>query len=214
MLGDSLEFVADGEALVVILHGVLDVEVDGERPGCAPAVAPACSTAVATPCTCRRVRRSRSRSWTAVGSAAIVAIAIGAVRRRSRRRDARIITPADQRVAEVGRRQLGAAGAHHPRVPSTRPVGFIVGETINPPGNWSSYPPHKHDEHRPPHEVQLEEVYYFKFDPPGGFGVQLRYDEQGRRRAVSSCATATLPSSSRAITRSWPRRDIRCTTCG
>jgi len=56
---------------------------------------------------------------------------------------------------------------------------LLVGETINPPGNWSSYPPHKHDEHRPPLEVQLEEVYLFKVDPPGGFGVQLRYDDDG-----------------------------------
>jgi len=26
---------------------------------------------------------------------------------------------------------------------------IIVGETFNPPGNWSSYPPHKHDEYIP-----------------------------------------------------------------
>lgn len=52
---------------------------------------------------------------------------------------------------------------------------LVLGETINEPGEWSSYPPHKHDEHRPPVEVDLEEVYYYKLDPPGGFGVQVHY---------------------------------------
>jgi 5-deoxy-glucuronate isomerase len=37
---------------------------------------------------------------------------------------------------------------------------LIVGETLNPPGNWSSYPPHKHDRQAPPDETALEEVYY------------------------------------------------------
>jgi 5-deoxy-glucuronate isomerase len=51
--------------------------------------------------------------------------------------------------------------------------------TVNPPGNWSSYPPHKHDEQAPPDEVRLEEVYLFKVEPPEGFGVQIRYDQGG-----------------------------------
>lgn len=39
---------------------------------------------------------------------------------------------------------------------------LIVCEVITPAGNWSSYPPHKHDEHRPGHESRLEEIYYFE----------------------------------------------------
>ena len=39
---------------------------------------------------------------------------------------------------------------------------LIVCEVITPAGNWSSYPPHKHDEHIPGHESQLEEIYYFE----------------------------------------------------
>jgi 5-deoxy-glucuronate isomerase len=34
-------------------------------------------------------------------------------------------------------------------------------EVITPGGNWSSYPPHKHDEHTED-EQQLEEIYYFE----------------------------------------------------
>lgn len=35
-------------------------------------------------------------------------------------------------------------------------------EVITPAGNWSSYPPHKHDEKRAGEESELEEIYYFE----------------------------------------------------
>ncbi|KRC49655.1 5-deoxy-glucuronate isomerase [Leifsonia sp. Root227] len=41
-------------------------------------------------------------------------------------------------------------------------VKLIACEVITPAGNWSSYPPHKHDEHRPGVESRLEEIYYFE----------------------------------------------------
>ncbi|MBC2906127.1 5-deoxy-glucuronate isomerase [Streptomyces cupreus] len=49
---------------------------------------------------------------------------------------------------------------------------LIAVEVITPGGNWSSYPPHKHDEHRPGEEAELEEIYYFEIDGPHGFGYQ------------------------------------------
>ncbi|MET8508131.1 5-deoxy-glucuronate isomerase [Streptomyces sp. NPDC004787] len=46
---------------------------------------------------------------------------------------------------------------------------LIAVEVITPGGNWSSYPPHKHDEHRPGTESVLEEIYYYEVSaPPGG----------------------------------------------
>ncbi len=39
---------------------------------------------------------------------------------------------------------------------------LIAVEVLTPGGNWSSYPPHKHDEHRAGEESQLEEIYYFE----------------------------------------------------
>jgi 5-deoxy-glucuronate isomerase len=39
---------------------------------------------------------------------------------------------------------------------------LIACEVITPGGNWSSYPPHKHDTHRVGMESQLEEIYYFE----------------------------------------------------
>ena len=47
---------------------------------------------------------------------------------------------------------------------------LMVCEVITPAGNWSSYPPHKHDENRPG-ECELEEIYYFEIeDGPEGPG--------------------------------------------
>lgn len=44
----------------------------------------------------------------------------------------------------------------------------IACEVLTPAGNWSSYPPHKHDEHRPGLESELEEVYYFEMQAERG----------------------------------------------
>ncbi|MGW3955806.1 5-deoxy-glucuronate isomerase [Streptomyces sp. NPDC004752] len=50
---------------------------------------------------------------------------------------------------------------------------ILVCEVLTPGGNWSSYPPHKHDEHRPGEESELEEIYYFEIDGgPHGFAHQ------------------------------------------
>ncbi|MEU8467903.1 5-deoxy-glucuronate isomerase [Streptomyces sp. NPDC029006] len=49
---------------------------------------------------------------------------------------------------------------------------LIAVEVITPGGNWSSYPPHKHDEHRPGEESELEEIYYFEIDGPNGLAYQ------------------------------------------
>jgi 5-deoxy-glucuronate isomerase len=63
---------------------------------------------------------------------------------------------------------------------------LLVCEVLTPGGNWSSYPPHKHDEARTdadgnPVESELEEIYYFEID--GGenaFGYQRVYGTQDR----------------------------------
>jgi 5-deoxy-glucuronate isomerase len=39
---------------------------------------------------------------------------------------------------------------------------IIACEVLTPAGNWSSYPPHKHDEHDTNRESALEEIYYFE----------------------------------------------------
>lgn len=58
---------------------------------------------------------------------------------------------------------------------------IIVGEALTLPGNWSSFPPHKHDRYVPLTENELVEVYHFRFSPREAFGVQILYTEDGRR---------------------------------
>jgi 5-deoxy-glucuronate isomerase len=52
---------------------------------------------------------------------------------------------------------------------------LIVGETLNPPGLWSSYPPHRHEH---------EEIYLYRFEPADGFGMQMRSESDADERAV------------------------------
>jgi 5-deoxy-glucuronate isomerase len=70
---------------------------------------------------------------------------------------------------------------------------LMVGETFNPPGNWSSFPPHKHDGRDG--EPCLEEVYYYRVDPPQGFGQQMLYTSDGEcvTHSVRDGDTVLLP---------------------
>jgi 5-deoxy-glucuronate isomerase len=52
---------------------------------------------------------------------------------------------------------------------------LMVVEVYTPGGNWSSYPPHKHDVHNPPAEADLDEIYYFRFGNAESFAFQHLY---------------------------------------
>jgi 5-deoxy-glucuronate isomerase len=63
-------------------------------------------------------------------------------------------------------------------LPETEPAeSLLVVEVITPPGNSSSYPPHKHDTDALPDESSLEETYYHRLDPPQGFAFQRVYTD-------------------------------------
>lgn len=56
---------------------------------------------------------------------------------------------------------------------------LLVTEVFTPPGNWSSYPSHRHDEDDFPRITYLEETYYHRLHPPNGFGFQRVYTDDG-----------------------------------
>lgn len=56
---------------------------------------------------------------------------------------------------------------------------LLVTEVFTPAGNWSSYPPHRHDEDDFPNMTYLEETYYHRLNPPQGFGFQRVFTEDG-----------------------------------
>jgi len=85
-----------------------------------------------------------------------------------------VIEPADLKVLRIGEGNWYLEGTFiiYDMVPSKK---LIVGETHIPPGNWCSSPPHSHERDVEGVETQLEEIYYFRFQPPQGFGFQGVY---------------------------------------
>jgi 5-deoxy-glucuronate isomerase len=69
----------------------------------------------------------------------------------------------------------------HPIAMEDRDVAgsLLVTEVYTPAGNWSSYPPHRHDEDDFPNMTYLEETYYHRLDPPQGYGHQRVWTEDG-----------------------------------
>jgi len=60
---------------------------------------------------------------------------------------------------------------------------LVLVEVYTPSGNWSSYPPHKHDVHIEDEggnlvEADLEEVYFYKIDKPEGYAYQRVYTDE------------------------------------
>lgn len=180
-LGDAREGVAieldgRGERLAVIMSGRARVVIDGREVGTAGGrgdVFDGPGDAVYLPA-------GLAGSLTALGGDLSVAIASAPPSQRPGGR-ARILPAAEQRVVSAGRdtfrREVRTILG--PADPASR---LLAGETVNPPGLWSSYPPHRHDR-ASAEEVRLEEVYLFRVRPANGFGVQIRYDSDGEREA-------------------------------
>jgi 5-deoxy-glucuronate isomerase len=59
--------------------------------------------------------------------------------------------------------------------PSFAADKLVIFEIYTPGGNWSSFPPHKHDVHQPPAEVDLDEIYYYRMRDGRGYAVQNLY---------------------------------------
>jgi 5-deoxy-glucuronate isomerase len=57
---------------------------------------------------------------------------------------------------------------------------LMMNEVFTPAGNWSTYPPHKHEVHNLPAECDLDEIYYFRIDDPAGYAIFRRYDKDGK----------------------------------
>jgi len=91
----------------------------------------------------------------------------------------RLVTPEEVQV-EIRGGGNATRQIHHmirPEFPAHR---LLVVEVYTPAGNWSSYPPHKHDVHNPPHEVRLEEIYYYRIRRPEGYAIQKVYTADRR----------------------------------
>ena len=87
----------------------------------------------------------------------------------------RLITPKDvfSSIRGGGNASRQIVDIIRPDFPADK---LVVIEVYTPAGNWSSFPPHKHDVHNPPAEVDLDEIYYYRIDrPKEGFALQRLY---------------------------------------
>jgi len=101
---------------------------------------------------------------------------------------AQLVTPKDCAI------ELRGGGNASRQINSILPPGFdchrlVCVEVYTPPGNWSSYPPHKHDVHRVAAdgtvlEADLEEIYFYKINPATGFAYQRVYNASGTLDAL------------------------------
>jgi 5-deoxy-glucuronate isomerase len=69
---------------------------------------------------------------------------------------------------------------------------LIACEVLTPAGNWSSYPPHKHDEDRPGESV-LEEIYWFEVGG-GGMAYQRVYGASSVLAEVRTGDVVLIPN--------------------
>jgi 5-deoxy-glucuronate isomerase len=99
--------------------------------------------------------------------------------RAEERHPARLVTPDEVRV-EIRGGGNATRQIHHMLTPEFPAHRLLVVEVFTPAGNWSSYPPHKHDVHNPPGEVDLEEIYYYRLDRPEGYAIQKVYTSDRR----------------------------------
>jgi 5-deoxy-glucuronate isomerase len=162
-------FVAESDGLeigLVLLAGDADLGVGGERWTVTGRRSPFAGLphALYVPPDRRYSVRATTDLELAVGSASAEG-----------RLEPRLIRPDDVKV-EI-------RGGHN----ATRQISHLIDpgdaekllcvEVYTPSGNWSSYPPHRHDEHQPGVEVDLDEVYHFRIDPPEGWALQRLYTD-------------------------------------
>ena len=171
--GDTVRRSADDqERLVLVLEGharvtagTLDLGILGSRASVFDG--PAATSILVAPGTSVEVR-AETRVLVAIAAAPG-----GAVRRTT------VIHAGDVRVEDRGSGNTRRV-VHHLLPPSADAGRLIAFEVMTPEGNWSSYPPHKHDTDDPPRESRLEELYYYRFARPQGFAFARVYTKDGR----------------------------------
>jgi 5-deoxy-glucuronate isomerase len=174
MAGNTWSFETDAHELAIVpLSGVIGVE---SNRGSWPTVGGRANVFAGLP-HALYLSRGTSFAVTAQGDAEYAVAWVAATEDR----EPRLVSPADVPIEIRG-------GDHATRqINGILPPGFpcqrlVVVEVYTPGGNWSSYPPHKHDIHKTDErgailEADLEEVYYYKIDRPEGFALQRVYTE-------------------------------------
>jgi len=166
------ELTGDNEVILVLVEGQAEISGAGQEFGLLGArmsvferTAPYC------------VYIPNGTDWSATASTPCTLAVCSAPGKGGHR--AKIIGPAG---IDLERRGKGANTRYiHNIGMENRDVAdsLLVTEVFTPNGNWSSYPPHRHDEDNYPLMTYLEETYYHRLNPAQGFGFQRVFTEDG-----------------------------------
>jgi 5-deoxy-glucuronate isomerase len=92
-----------------------------------------------------------------------------------------VVVSPNEIAVEIRGRGNATRQINHILAPGFPADRLLVVEVYTPAGNWSSWPPHKHDVDDIPTEAVLEEVYYYGLRRPEGWGLQRIYRRDGSR---------------------------------
>ena len=168
-IGQSYEADSGGDEIgLVILTGTADVAVGAERfvgLGGRETVFDGKATGIYVP---------RNTAFALVATSALLEVAVC----RTAVDEAlpiQVVGPEQVAVRDVGGQGFRRYVHDILGVSNSQASQLIIGETFTLAGNWSSFPPHKHDTYLPEVEAQQEELYLYKIRPEQGFGLQLLY---------------------------------------
>lgn len=161
---------ADKEFALVILGGKCTVKgegIDYKNIGKRESVFDGAATCVYIP---------RNTEFTVTGETEVT-IAVSKSPAKNDHKPA-LITPDDVVIKNLGKPGWQRE-AHFILDDRTDADILYIGEAFVAGGQWASYPPHKHDDDNMPTEAATEEVYYYEFKDPRGFGIQRVYTKEG-----------------------------------
>lgn len=165
--GQSCEYYeAEKEVALTILGGTCTVKGDGldyEKIGQRKNVFDGKATCLYVP---------RNRHFTITGDTETIICAAKCPADKDF--EPKLITPDDIVIKHLGKPGFERE-AHFILDERTEACKIYLGENFITGGQWSSYPGHKHDEENMPAEGFAEEIYYYEYDKPAGFGIQRVY---------------------------------------
>src|SRR5256714_14348238 len=183
--GQTLRGAADGrETTVVVVSGTGRAELNGQSVG---QIGERLSVFEKNPA--YALYLSEDASYQVECTSDGMEVAVASAPTTHRHLPARVIRPEDVSV------ELRGEGTTQRRVQHILDTDqeaerLIVVEALTPAGNWSSFPPHKHDTENPPYEAYLKETYYHHVSPADGFAFQRVYnDEDLTKRSPSAMGT-------------------------
>jgi 5-deoxy-glucuronate isomerase len=181
-LGDGQSTVLDHPeleaAIVTISGGGIDIAVDGGTPmnlAGRPSVFEGMPWSAYVPAG----SATRITGRPLPGERSVVAVAQAP---RSGRGDASttpiVVSPADVEI-EIRGRGNATRQVNNLMMPGFPADRLLICEVFTPAGNWSGWPPHRHDFDDMPREAVLEETYFYQLSRPEGWAIQRVYERDG-----------------------------------